>query len=687
MSAFETEVPQYVLWAPVGLGVGIILYFSLATEPGLMLPLVVFLGGLALWWIIKPRAILKYFILGIALAGLGFLAAGIRTLSVTAPTIRSETGPVEISGRVILVEPIKENQTRVTLEDLTIEGLDPDETPRRIRLTVRTGTENINPGVRASTVGVLLPPSPPTMPGGFDFSRLAFFQRLGAVGYTIRPLVGDREAGESVDFTIADVRLRVAERVRSSIEGPSGTVAAAFLTGLRRAIPEEVNIAMRRSGLAHLLAISGLHMALVTGIIFFAVRAAMAAIPVLALRWPLKKISALMAFGAGFGYLALSGMAISTQRAFFMVSIVLLAVLLERRALSMRLVAMAAFVILLVQPESLLSASFQMSFTAVVGLVAGFRAIRGRVSMGKLKRRNIFHMLLFYLATVMFSTMIAEVTIGPIAAYHFHRFNAYGLLANLIAMPVMGFWVMPLLVLSLLLMPCGLDGVPLYLAGQGLDVILGTARMVSGLPGASILVAAVPVTALVIYWVGGLWLAFWRSPRLRLWGLVPLLLVLTSPFWQKPADLLVAPDGKLVAIKSTDGRYYFSSRRSERFARERWQEQAAQVEAPLLSELDAGLYHCDDLGCLYEWQVTSGRHRIALPGSERALAEDCRMADIIITSLRTPAGCGGSAVVIDRAKLLAEGGHAIWFEENGEIVIRSVEELRGNRPWTWGRNP
>ena len=250
----------------------------------------------------------------------------------------------------------------------------------------------------------------------------------------------------------------------------------------------------------------------------------------------------------------------------------------------------------------------------------------------------------------------------------------------------MGFWVMPLLLLSLLLMPLGLDGATLYLAGQGLDIIVATARIVSNLPGASIMVQALPVAALVVYWIGGLWLALWKDPRLRLMGFLPLALLLTSPYWSRPADIMIAPEGDLIALRpSIDAPYYFSSRRSERFARGRWQESAAQADAPLMAELESSLYRCDQSGCLYEWRQGGEITLIAMPRSEQAFDEDCRLADIIISRFRAPGGCDAPMLLIDRAMLLAEGGHAIWFDREG-MSARSVEELRGNRPWTWNIN-
>ncbi len=262
------------------------------------------------------------------------------------------------------------------------------------------------------------------------------------------------------------------------------------MVGERGAIPSDVRAAMQQSGLAHLLAISGLHLGLVAGFVFFAVRGALALWPGVVLRYPVKKWAA-AALSMSAVYLLLAGATVPTQRAFIMTGLILLAVIVDRRGISMRLVAWAAIVVLLIRPEALLSVSFQMSFAAVVALVATYEVAGGKVRQS-LGQRGIRQRLAVYLVSILLTTLVASTATAPFAAFHFNQFAAYSNVSNLIAIPIAAFWVMPLIVVSLVLMPFGLEGAVMPVLGVGIDIIIGVARAVSAWPGASLNVAAPP---------------------------------------------------------------------------------------------------------------------------------------------------------------------------------------------------
>jgi len=461
---------------------------------------------------------------------------------------------------------------------------------------------------------VLQPPAEPAAPGAFDFARQAYFQRLGAVGYAFGGAEVLAPAGDPSLTGLWLHRLRdgVAVRVLEALPGESGAVAAALMTGVRGAIPEEVMAAMRDSGLAHLLAIAGLHMGLVAGLLFFALRAGLALVAGLVLRRPIKKWAACGAILGAFGYLLLTGGTVPTQRAFVMVSLVLVAVILDRRGLSLRPVAWAAVVVLALAPESLLSASFQMSFAAVIALIAGYEAIaeRGRIALGE--RR------------LALTSLIAGLATAPFALYHFNRIAWYGLLANLFAVPLTAFWIMPWALAAFTLMPFGAEGLALTPMGWGIDLLLAVARYVAALPGAVTLLPAMPTFGLVLVALGGLWLCLWRR-RWRFGGLLPVALGLASIFLLRPPDVLATGDGRLLGVRGPQGELLLSTTRAKRFEAGIWQRRLGQrrpsawpdvtdpeatdpaTSDPATSDPDA------TLSCDLRWGVSTARAGRASP--------------------------------------------------------------------------
>ena len=356
------ERERWILWAPVAVLSGILVYFWLSVEPWPWLGLSVLVVAAIACLAIKA-AVLRVITLGIGLAAAGFAVSQLSTHLAAAPVLSDEIGPRPVSGVIESVETGKSG-TRIVLSSVTIAGLEPDETPGRVRIVVRTHGDQPVPGVSASILAVLKPPSPPTWPGGFDFARRAFFQGIGGIGYAVGPLRlddSDNSAGGWRTW-VEGVRQDVTDRILAALDPPTGAVAAALLTGQRYAVPEATFDTIRRAGLAHLLAISGLHLGLVAGALFVSFRAVVALIEPLALKYPIKKWAAVFALVGTFCYLLLSGATVPTQRAFIMTAIVLGAIMIERDPFSMRLVAVAALVVMAIAPVSVLGPSFQLSF-------------------------------------------------------------------------------------------------------------------------------------------------------------------------------------------------------------------------------------------------------------------------------------------------------------------------------------
>ncbi len=675
------ERNRWLLWAPVLAALGIGLYFALPTEPpARLLPLssglalIVLAGGLlghrrGIAW--APYAALAVFCL---LAG--FALAQWRTGEVAAPVI-ARPGVHLLEGRVVLVEP-RGDRLRLLLEDLRIEGLAAADTPYHLRVSLRRGGPALMPGDIVRLRARLQPPPGPSWPGGFDFARKAWFERLGGIGFALGAVerIG-RGARNGLGEHVAALRQTIAERVTELVPGTAGGVAAALLTGLRGGIEEEVWTVMQASGLAHLLAISGLHMGLVAGTLFLATRYLSSLWPALALRVTPRKAAALLALLAALFYLLLAGAPVPTRRAFVMVAIALLAIMLDRNPFSMRLVALAALVVLALQPESLLSVSFQMSFAAVIGLIAWFERLPTEPLGEERGERGGMAVVWNYLRIVLVTTLIASLVTLPFAAYHFQRTASYGVLANLFAVPLTAFWIMPSGLLGMIAMPLGLDAPFFRLMGRGIELLLAVARQVAALPGASIGLAAWPSSALLLFVGGGLWLAIWTR-RWRFFGLLPMALGILVGLLARPPDLLVSPWLEQVAVRTGEGAVRLREERRDRYLRRAWLRALVAERVLPFPEPESGSFGglaCDRLGCV----ATIGGKRIALARDAGALATDCRMADLLLTAI-SRFRCNARARVIGGSALRRSQGLAVFVEE-GRIRIETVRDRRGRRPW------
>lgn len=673
----EREGETLLYWGTVLFGAGIGLYFLFPFEPPLFAPVLAALVMFAASALAAKSLAFTLLTRALAIMAAGMAVAAFRTADLATETLGRETGPAALEGRLQVVEDRVEGGLRLTIENV------PAPLPATVRITVRTDYPELAPGMTVRTRAILLPLPEPVIPGGYDFGRQLWFDGIGAVGFAVAPVeVTALPAVLTFSERVRALRERIAARIREVVPGAAGGVSAALVTGIRDGIPEAVNENMRIAGLAHLLAISGLHMALVTGILFFAIRAVLALIPRIALQYPVKKIAAGAAFAGAMVYLFLSGMSVSTIRAFIMVGIVLLAVVMDREPISLRLVSVAALVILVLTPEALLHPSFQMSFAAVIGLVAAYRAFWPQFArLGGGPEGGWVAKLRLYVLGIILSTLIAEVSIAPVAYYHFGRFSTFAVLANITAVPATGLWVMPLGLLGLLFYPLGLDAVFWKGMAAGVTVILETARGVAQLPGADFLLPAMPLAAFVLFVTAGLWLCLWRGRGMKRLGVLPLALGVGIYIADDAPDIVTDREGRLAAIRGPDGLYYFSSLNAARFSRENWQQHFGQKRALHFRDYPShnpASLRCDPLGCV--WRREDGVV-VAFSHAPAALAEDCRRADLIVTPDYAPFWCKDARPVIDRAAARRGGAHAVWLEE-GTVRIESVAAARGRRPWT-----
>lgn len=661
--------------APVLLACGIGLWFALPREPVAAAAVFAAVLALAGLWV-APRVgeAGRLLALAAALAGAGFVAADLRAARVAGPVLDGRSyGPVE--GRVVAIDRSVSDAVRITLDRVILPDLDPAEVPRRIRVALHgMAAEAVPaPGDRVILTGHLSPPEGPVAPGGFDFAQLAWFDGLGAVGYTRSPVL--RLAPAEGGVPLARLRIALSQAVQAAVPGSPGALAAALATGDRSALPRADVEAMRASNLSHLLAISGLHLGLLAGVVFGAVRLFFALIPWLGLRLPAKKLAALSAIAAAAVYLALSGGNVATQRAFVMVACLFGAVLADRRALSLRGLALAALLILAVAPESLREVGFQMSFAATTALVAVFGGMAGRWQ-GRLPAA------LGWVAALFLSSAVAGAATAPIAAAQFNRFAEYGLLANLLAVPVMGTLVIPGAVLAAVLAPLGLAAPGLWLMETGCRWVLMVAHAVAGLDGAVLGVPTPPGVVLPVLAAAGLW-AVLVPGRARALALLPG--VLATALWigtDRPA-VLIAADGGLVGLLGPEGRA-LSKPRGAGFVAANWLEDDGDLVAQEVAAARPGFTGPANA----RQAVVTGRalwHLTGTGAAERA-AEVCRAGAIVVVNREVPGRVPGDCLIFDPPRLAETGALALDVTAAGGLLWRPARDLRGDRQWTpWAR--
>lgn len=679
--ALEREQDRWFLWAPVMLGCGIAAYFALTFEPE---PLVV---GAALavavlmnWrWREGSAAAL---VGGVLLATvLGFALAQGRAHFVASPVIASERATLSVIGWIELVEPREQRGQRLTVRVHEIQGLAAARRPDRVRVRTLKEDASLQAGDAVTFRAALSPPAGPSLPRGYDFARQAWFLGLGGVGYTLsapKPATIDAPVPWDLRARALFNRLRqdIARRVSAVLPDETGQIAVALITGERGGITTATNAAYRDSGLIHILSISGLHMAIMAGAMFFSMRFVLSLFPAIALRFDVRKWAAAAGGLGALGYLLISGASLPAIRSFLMVAIMFAAILLDRPALALRNVALAALAILIVMPESLIDVGFQMSFAAVVALVAGYevwRDYRGQPPTG------LWRAPLFFLAGIVASTLLASLSVAPIGIYHFHQSQQYAILANLVAVPAVNLVIMPAALATLLALPLGLEAVPLKIMGIGIEFMSGVAYWVAALSGAVVRVPAIPAVAFGLMVVGGAWLLLWRT-RLRVWGLVPIAVGLAlAPFEPRP-DVLISRTGTLVAARDDAGRLAAIAGRSDQFDLSRWLERdgdgrtAADASG---AKAGASLFRCDDGGCV----ATTGGRLLAVARHPSALRDDCDRAAILVLRTRRPEGCAASALVIDVEVLRREGAHAVRLG-GAAILVDTVASVHGRRLWT-----
>jgi competence protein ComEC len=675
----EAEQGRFLPWLAVFMGAGIVLFFARPIEPpawigpafvGLTLPLV------ALGWGRQTARAAMACLLALAL---GFAAASLRTHAMP-PMPDLPRGAVAVSGIIVVVEPLPAGR-RVILGQVTLNG--GAMLARGLRLRLRnTDLQPLAPGDRLAVRALLRAPFAPSYPGAWDQRRDEFFQRLAGGGFALGAARLQAHAHRSgLAQRWQRFREGVAARIMAAVPGPPGAVAATLLTGINTAIPPATRADFASAGLAHILAVAGLHIGIVMSTVFAAARFALVQWEWAALRWPIKQVAAVLALAVGAFYMAITGMHLPIIRSFLMACLVTLGLVLGRRAISMRSLGFAATVLMLTQPEAVDGVSFQMSFAAVMVLVAGYEVLHSLKIASFSHRAGVLGWLRRDLLLVATTSLLAAAATAPFVAYHFGQVQIYSVLANMLAVPLATFWVLPLGLAGLLLMPLGLGFLALIPMGWGCALMIAIARMASNLPAATLPVPPESLAGLSIASLGLIWLCLWRSPA-RLFGLAPLVLgVVVMPCFVRLPDILVSPDLRTIAVGEPEA-VYLQQTGHDDFTLGEWRRFFAG--RPVVALPAEGTPAGSGVACSAEGCVLPGRGAGAvLIWRAYTPPANCRGIAIIITTgyldEAQGVGCAGLTLV-DRARVRSGQAIAIRLEPHG-LLVDADRDGRGNWPW------
>lgn len=696
----ELERGAAFLLAPVLLCVGAVAYFAADAEVG-WAPILSSASLLTAGaWLARAFTPARYALLALLLIVAGIAAGKVETWRAGTKVIGGEI-TTRVTARVETIEKRDSGRVRLTLAVLDTERPKLRYQPDRVRLTARAVPKGLQPGMVVTGLARLAPPLGPLRPGSYDFAFESYFDGIGANGFFLKdPELVQRGVppsfGQRLNAWIERKRSDLAERIRSHIGGPEGEIAAALVAGVRAGIPEEVNETLRITGLAHVLSISGLHMALVAGVVIGSLRLCFAAVPGYASRRSVRKYAAVGALGALAAYLLISGSQVAAERSFLMIAVMLIALIFDRAALTMRNLAIAALLIILVSPHEVVGPSFQMSFAATAALVSAYawwaerRAGMPHVNPATRSRpARIVRTVTIYALGLAATSLIAGTATGIFGAWHFQRVSPLGLVANLAAMPVFSVIVMPAAVAGMVLMPFGLDGWAFGVMGQGLSLALSIADWLAERTPIDA-IGAIPLLSVVLLSIALVPLTLATTSAMRLAAIPFLLAGLVTIGLRNPPDALVSEDGRLIGVQAAGGLLAVNRNRPNAFTTEDWSRalsspQLARSEkradaTAVPTEPAPDSFACADGLC---WILHSSggvvAHAETMPAVERA----CGIAEVIVIEDATAANpCPHSTTSVITARRLALSGSAeIHFDRSGKATVRHAIAEGKPRPW------
>ncbi|WP_176037400.1 ComEC/Rec2 family competence protein [Brucella tritici] len=681
-TAIETEEGRgiFFLLLPVFAGIGAIIYFTLSFEPA-WTPLLSTLGIAVVLRIVTRRQFAAAQGVTLAIALLAGLLVGKWEMERRATPMLGSDVATRVTGRVVALEYQDNGSWRITLDVLQTERPKLRFPPKRIRVNARDIPASTVIGGGLTGFARLRTPSGPVRPGNYDFSFHAYFNGIGANGFFLgTPKVATvsppDELTAEISQWIAMLRVRVSERIEEVIGGEDGSVASALVAGTRAGISEQTNEDLRKAGLAHILSISGLHMALAAGVVMLTLRSLFALFPAFSVRHPVKKYAAFLSLLSCTFYLAMSGADVAAQRSYVMIAVMLGALLVDRAAISMRNLAIAAMAMIAISPHEILGPSFQMSFSATAALIAGFawwseRNAIGQVGAGKRGKATygFAGKILKPITAAAGTSLIAGLASGIFAAYHFNNTAPFGLVGNVLAEPVIALLVMPFAVFGLVLMPLQLDWVPLQIMGWGIFAVRHIASFVAawspdGNPG------AMPALTLV-FWTIALVLAVVLSTRLKVLAL-PFIVLGFAAFVREPfPDIVISEDAKLVGVRLADGRFAVNRSRPSQFTVDNWktaylvEEFIAPPSGKNRKRTDADGFECEDGLCTIN--LRDG-YTLAYTADIAMQEIACNIGDVVILAVPgKESSCGRSTTLsISKRDLALKGSVEIRLGKTEE---------------------
>ncbi|MBB5699574.1 ComEC/Rec2 family competence protein [Sphingomonas yantingensis] len=667
----EAERDQLPLWLPVALGGGMTAWLVLPWQGQwaafVLLCLAMASTALALG---RGGRSPRMIAVGALAAALGCALIWWRAERVAAPVL-ARPAVVDLAAPVERIERLPARG----IVRLTLASGRGDLPPRvRVNVDATKLPTGIAIGSRVTLKARLMPPAAPAVPGAYDFARVAWFSGLGATGTSLSAVKAEGAGGEA-----DGLRDRLTRHIHGRVEGSAGGIAAALVTGDRGAIAPEDDEALRRAGLAHLLSVSGLHVTAVVGATMLVALRLLALFPVLAIRFRLPVVAALIAAGVAGFYTWLTGAEVPTVRSLVAALIVLAALALGREAITLRLVAAGALIVLVLWPEAIASASFQLSFAAVTAIVALHESSMIARWFGPREEGRGWR-LLRGLGSLLLTGLVIELVLMPIGLFHFHKAGLYGSVANLVAIPLTTFVVMPAEALALVLDAGGLGAPVWWVVEVSLKGLLWLSHTVASAPGSVAALPTMPNAAFALMVAGGLWIALWRT-RWRWFGALPFALGGAMAVAAPTPELIVTGDGRHVAIRGSDGSMRVLRERAGEYVRGILGE-AAGIDGELGAIDDAGDARCSRDACTAtlttggrRWRVAATRSFDLIPIA--AMIRLCRTSDIVISDRRLPRGCNPRWLRLDRPMLAKTGGVSIDLD--GPRVTRVSRP--GDQPW------
>jgi competence protein ComEC len=669
---------RMMVWSPVFLIAGIWTYFNLPHEPSGIA--VAGLAGVTAGLFFLGRRFKLSLIFALILCG--FVIAKFRAHIIETPLLRATVVESDITGFVADADNRGGKRRVLVIELDSATNIPTTEMPRRVRVTTYHAP-TVLIGDYVSMKARLTPLPMPVAPGAFDYGRELYFQSIGAMGTSkSEPRIEFKPV--PYKFVIRrffhSLRSAMGERITAAIPGPIGAFANAVITGERAAIPKDMNTSLQISGLAHILSISGLHMTLVAGGVFWAVRAFLALFPFLALNYPIKKWAAVAALTVGLIYMLLADSGSATERSYIMIAVMFFAMLVDRPAVSMRNLAISALLILFVTPEESMGASFQMSFLAVMGLAAFFEWWNHRpVDVKQISASRIVRFA-NYTTKVAVGSVLTTLVAGGLsslaAAYHFGRMAPYGTVANGLSLPVVSLIVMPSALTSAMVMPFGLEYYPLKLMEFGLKVTMWISDTVSAWPGANVLIPQPSPYGVVIAVLGATILCI-AVGRVRWLGVGVMALGLVLGTNAQRADILIEERGSNVAVLDGTLHYVFADAHKGKFAADKWLNRNGEL-SKLADAASSPGWSCVERMCFTDLAPKS----IAYVHEQPDPNWTCPPVDILIADFPLRKACKDIPIRIDRFDVWKHGAHAIRFA-NGEVQIETVKGVQGERPWVY----